>query len=598
MKFVIALVSYLESLGYDTSSLRKSADGSKAIVHMQYAEILAKNLDTNANVTIYDRVNPDFQALLASDEWNGNVTGTPNSFGDLAELAKYEARLTAQVTEAKTDMDNFQIEIAGEVTTAKEDLNAIVDNYQVTVSQQLEQQLEQTSTQASQNKPSTYRRVARKPLVTFIDDDGKLEVFTRLYPIFKEKGVPLCPALITSRLGTTGYMTRDNVKTLVSEGWEMLGHTHNAHSPNMSVVTEDYLINDVQECRQQLSLLGSSSRAFVYPEANSNPSIRRITQSHFDYAFGDTGINQTANIDIMKIKRVGFGNWGAGADLNSYKANVDNIIANGGWLVFMLHVGTGKTPEQELAILPGLIDYIIAQGVDIVTATEGYEAYGSKLYIGDKSDKYLNFTGDGVFGNIPLNLDGTSTITQLAENAKPSSAGIGTYSQGQTVVGISGAFSLSDGGFPNNSLGIFITHRYNLSYHPYNYQEFHVYNKNEVYIRYALTATTWSNWSRAYPVEESKSPIITDVKNSKTNANLPTDFADGKITYTELDSAHMANAGFPTTTGCTLVNDSIIRGYNYGQVRQTLREFSSNNTWIRSASSSTAWRAWAKVTVV
>ena len=137
MKFVIALVSYLESLGYNTSSLRKSADGSKAIVHMQYAEILSKNLDTNANVTIYDRVNPDFQALLASDEWNGNVTGTPNSFGDLAELAKYEARLTAQVTEAKTDMDNFQTEIAGEVTTAKEDLNAIVDNYQVTVNQQL-----------------------------------------------------------------------------------------------------------------------------------------------------------------------------------------------------------------------------------------------------------------------------------------------------------------------------------------------------------------------------------------------------------------------------------------------------------------------------
>lgn len=143
MKFVIALVSYLESLGYDTSSLRKSADGSKAIVHMQYAEILSKNLDTNANVTIYDRVNPDFQALLASDEWNGNVTGTPNSFGDLAELAKYESRLTAQVTEAKTDMDNFQTEIAGEVTTAKEDLNAIVDNYQVTVNQQLEQTQQQ-----------------------------------------------------------------------------------------------------------------------------------------------------------------------------------------------------------------------------------------------------------------------------------------------------------------------------------------------------------------------------------------------------------------------------------------------------------------------
>ena len=45
--------------------------------------------------------------------------------------------VTQQLAEAKTDMDNFHTEIASEVTTAKEDLNAIVDNYQVTVNQQL-----------------------------------------------------------------------------------------------------------------------------------------------------------------------------------------------------------------------------------------------------------------------------------------------------------------------------------------------------------------------------------------------------------------------------------------------------------------------------
>ena len=51
--------------------------------------------------------------------------------------AQLSLSVTQQLAEAKTDMDNFHTEIASEVTTAKEDLNAIVDNYQVTVNQQL-----------------------------------------------------------------------------------------------------------------------------------------------------------------------------------------------------------------------------------------------------------------------------------------------------------------------------------------------------------------------------------------------------------------------------------------------------------------------------
>ena len=90
MKFCIANTSYWESIGYNPIHWRKSIDGTKALCHLEYGEILAKNLDDNPNVQIYDNTDKQFQAILNSAEWT--VGGDVETIED-DSLAKRVATL-------------------------------------------------------------------------------------------------------------------------------------------------------------------------------------------------------------------------------------------------------------------------------------------------------------------------------------------------------------------------------------------------------------------------------------------------------------------------------------------------------------------------
>ena len=68
MKFVIAEISFFERLGYNTKYWRKSVDVSKTICHLEYAEILAHDLEKNENVQIVDA--SEAQDIMATDEWS------------------------------------------------------------------------------------------------------------------------------------------------------------------------------------------------------------------------------------------------------------------------------------------------------------------------------------------------------------------------------------------------------------------------------------------------------------------------------------------------------------------------------------------------
>ena len=68
MKFVIAEISFFERLGYNTKYWRKSVDGKKTICHLEYAEILAHDLDKNENVQIVDA--SEAQDIMATVEWS------------------------------------------------------------------------------------------------------------------------------------------------------------------------------------------------------------------------------------------------------------------------------------------------------------------------------------------------------------------------------------------------------------------------------------------------------------------------------------------------------------------------------------------------
>lgn len=67
MKFVIAEIEFFQRLGYNTKYWRKSVDGKKTICHLEYAEILANDLENNPEVQIVDA--SEASDIMATDEW-------------------------------------------------------------------------------------------------------------------------------------------------------------------------------------------------------------------------------------------------------------------------------------------------------------------------------------------------------------------------------------------------------------------------------------------------------------------------------------------------------------------------------------------------
>lgn len=71
MKFVIADLEFFQKLGYNTKYWRKSKDGNKTICHLEYAEILAHDLESNDKVQIVDA--PEASDIMATDEWSWEI---------------------------------------------------------------------------------------------------------------------------------------------------------------------------------------------------------------------------------------------------------------------------------------------------------------------------------------------------------------------------------------------------------------------------------------------------------------------------------------------------------------------------------------------
>ena len=66
-------------------------------------------------------------------------------------------------------------------------------------------------------------------------------------------------------------------------------------------------------------------------------------------------------------------------DLNQMKGLIDNCIAKGGWMVWMIHTSSGYNwNENALSAVSQAIDYAISSGLPIVTARYGIERYIKK----------------------------------------------------------------------------------------------------------------------------------------------------------------------------------------------------------------------------
>lgn len=137
----------------------------------------------------------------------------------------------------------------------------------------------------------------KRAVVTFIDDDTRREVLTRLKPIFDAKGVPCSVAAITGRFDNPDHLNASEIKGLQDSGWEVLGHTY-THPTSTGYGILEYA-GDYEKlefeiatgCKDILLANGIKADGFVYPQGGHDFDVREITKKHYDYAFAATKIN-------------------------------------------------------------------------------------------------------------------------------------------------------------------------------------------------------------------------------------------------------------------------------------------------------------------
>lgn len=330
-------------------------------------------------------------------------------------------------------------------------------------------------------------------IITFTDDDGHSDVYTRLYPIFKAKNKKFGSAVITNRIGKANCMTLTELKECYDSGLlETMSHTHDV-STNL---LDGYTIEEVEEqlylSKKWLDDNGFSSNAFVYPQGTSDKNVRDLVRKYYECAYSTTKNwnGEKGYIDNYRIARISLLSWTTGNptidgignidSLEYYKACIDKAIENNTWLVFMTHINQHDSSRDT--IIAQLIDYADSLGVRILSPSEAFNERRNAVNIGDVTSKHL-FIGDESYYN--------SYASHMFDEINATKS-VGGYEKNAITLQSINRPSTNLGGFPTNQ-GWLETFR-GVS-DTMAMQRFTSCADGKMYIRFWSTSTSaWGNW--------------------------------------------------------------------------------------------------------
>jgi peptidoglycan/xylan/chitin deacetylase (PgdA/CDA1 family) len=328
----------------------------------------------------------------------------------------------------------------------------------------------------------------RKPMISIIDDDGRVEFLTKWVPILEEKDFKISIAVVTSFPGLGSYMTWDQLGLLKKDyGVELVNHSHT--HPNLGELTEDLVRTEFKSSTEILKAKGYSFDIMVYPGGSQNEIVRQVCREYCRTGiYTADGVN-TAPIETFKLSRQPLmPGTGEMDTVESYTAFIDEAIANNGWIVFMTH---SQYTSFDAAKINAVIDYANTHNIEWVNISEGLDNIGNLIDIGDYTARETN-------AEYTI-LDADGIMHSKANKNLPKVTGIDTYSftsvlsdfeQGRiTITPISES---GKAGFPKNSAGTLITNYAFTSTYPY--QEYHCVISGKTFKRTWLSTNAWSEF--------------------------------------------------------------------------------------------------------
>ena len=236
-----------------------------------------------------------------------------------------------------------------------------------------------------------------KPIITFVDDDGRNEYLTVLKPVFDNHGVKGTIAMIVSNVGTNpNFLTLEQLNSLKNDGYDIVSHTY-SHSESIfnplqnTGVTEEQIYNDLVTARRWLDDNGFNSECLIFPWGSyGNKKGKFIHQAiKAGYQFSCNATGQSNNGSVINTYWLDRPFILDSRDLNYYKNLIDSCIKSNGWLILSTHCyNVTEMPNTEL--LESILDYIQEKGVDVMTFKDASSIKKNICSIGwleDKSNK-------------------------------------------------------------------------------------------------------------------------------------------------------------------------------------------------------------------
>lgn len=445
----------------------------------------------------------------------------------------------------------------------------------------------------------------KRPIVTFISDDGSIEDWNKLRPLSIQYNIPFVAAIISSfKTGLNNDYTK--LKYLQNDlGWEIASHTVN--HVDLGTLNEAQLEIELKNSKDTLTANGLRVKNIVYPFGGSSAVNRRIAKKYYRAGVSVSHIPNTSLkainngvIPSFNIRRVGIGSWFDYAEdglpatntLEYYKIRVDQCLAQNGWLVFMLHPGEVSHDATQQSYLEQIIQYVKSKNIEVLTLDKAFDIFGNVIEVGDYNANYENvYSGKAVnkFGDT-ANMENVVTIsntgltnTSLIKNFPDRLISITNFNYSTT------------NGFPT-SFGTLMTHRIatDINFH---YQLWFDYNSAAAVYRRIWKDGAWLSWDKVIFKSDLDAIKVHNISNPNIyNAStLPNMFPVNKITTTVVSGAGNIT-GMPNSAA------GILTTYRVGSDefdRQEYRKYNSFEVWSRLRTVGVdAWGTWTKISVV
>ena len=254
---------------------------------------------------------------------------------------------------------------------------------------QVTAQLAQTANQVEDvtKNPNYYNGA----IFTIIDDDIRTDVRDVWLRLLQETGAKITFAAITDWVGTTNYMTLEELHNLQNDGHEIVSHTAtHIFTPNLTVEQAEI---EYPKAKQWLIDNGFTGYdTVVYPGGMSTEmlDIKAVARKHYKYGVATilTGQPNIAPVDNWRVPRIN----GDSDSLDSLKTKADKAKQDKSWMLVMTHshiLGEGGAQKMR-----ELITYVQSLGIPIMTFGEAAKYKGNAVAIGEYTDPNSTFIGN------------------------------------------------------------------------------------------------------------------------------------------------------------------------------------------------------------